>query len=645
MKAASRAHRRLLFSLAATVLFFLSLTARAATYHVWTNSTTSGPGTAWSNAFHTIQAAADVATNAGDVVLVTNGTYMPVSEIIVTGGVTVASVGGRDVTIVDGQDSHRCFNLGNNACTISGFTIRNGLASYHAGGGIYCHGTEPVITNCTISGSYATFEGGGVYRGTLGNCTLSNNAAGSGVMTGTGGGSAWSVLNNCTLSSNTAISDPPDYGSMGGGAAFCTLNNCTLSGNSADIGGGSYLGTLNDCVLTGNSAGSSGGSSGGTLNNCTLSGNSAQSGGGSGSGVLVNCTLTGNRAQSGGGGSSSGDLRNCVLSGNSADEGGGSRNSVMVNCTVVDNTASDTGGGVDLGTLTNCIVYGNIATNLGDDIDGATAVYSCSPDLTHSVGGNITNDPQFVDATNGNYRLSVGSPCFEAGTNQAWMAGAKDLDGRDRVMGAFVDMGAFEVHCYSITASHEGHGSVNPSGVVYVIPSQDVAFAISPELYYHVENVTTNGVSVGAVTNFAWYNVVADGLFHASFAENLAAHETPQWWLAQYGWTNDFDTAALADHSGDGLAAWQAYRLQTEYVTPTSQHDVAAMELYTSNTIMDLDMGTLMLQMTNGTVYLDLQLKRTDDLDGGSWSNAGDAVHWERPASDGKAFFRVHGGE
>ena len=37
---------------------------------------------------------------------------------------------------------------------------------------------------------------------------------------------------------------------------------------------------------------------------------------------------------------------------------------------------------------------------------------------TASGDGNITNDPGFVDAPGGDYRLSVSSPCFNAGSNE-----------------------------------------------------------------------------------------------------------------------------------------------------------------------------------------------------------------------------------
>ncbi|MDP6525269.1 MAG: right-handed parallel beta-helix repeat-containing protein [Kiritimatiellia bacterium] len=58
--------------------------------------------------------------------------------------------------------------------------------------------------------------------------------------------------------------------------------------------------------------------------------------------------------------------------------------------------------------------------------------------------GNTTNDPHFVNAGAGDYRLSPSSPCINAGLNMTWMAGAEDLDGNERIIGVLVDMGAYE---------------------------------------------------------------------------------------------------------------------------------------------------------------------------------------------------------
>ena len=75
-------------------------------------------------------------------------------------------------------------------------------------------------------------------------------------------------------------------------------------------------------------------------------------------------------------------------------------------------------------------------------INGVT--YSCSPDLTNNIDGNITDAPIFIDAAGGDYHVERESPTVEAGTNVAWMIGATDLDGNDRLLTKFVDMGAYE---------------------------------------------------------------------------------------------------------------------------------------------------------------------------------------------------------
>ena len=59
--------------------------------------------------------------------------------------------------------------------------------------------------------------------------------------------------------------------------------------------------------------------------------------------------------------------------------------------------------------------------------------------------GNITNDPQFVNALAGDYHLAPGSLCIDAGTNMAWMAGAADLEGNSRIVGDAVDIGCYEM--------------------------------------------------------------------------------------------------------------------------------------------------------------------------------------------------------
>ena len=204
--------------------------ASADTWYVSTNSPTDGPGTAWSNAFHTIQGAVAVATNAGDVVRVTNGTYELDSEIVVTSDITIESVNGPAVTAVDGQGNVRCFSLGSSASAVTGFTIRGGLGKNGIGGdnggGVHCNGNTPVISNCLLRGNSASQRGGGAYGGQLINCTLYDNKADD----SHGGGCYKGKLINCTLAGNYAKGS-------GGGSYDSVLTNCIVWGNTARIGG------------------------------------------------------------------------------------------------------------------------------------------------------------------------------------------------------------------------------------------------------------------------------------------------------------------------------------------------------------------------------------------------------------------------
>lgn len=54
-------------------------------------------------------------------------------------------------------------------------------------------------------------------------------------------------------------------------------------------------------------------------------------------------------------------------------------------------------------------------------------------------------DPSFVSPLSGNFRLKMNSPCIDAGINSFWMFDATDADGKPRITGKGVDMGAYEL--------------------------------------------------------------------------------------------------------------------------------------------------------------------------------------------------------
>jgi len=214
-----------------------------------------------------------------------------------------------------------------------------------------------------------------------------------------------------------------------------------------------------------------------TLINCTFSRNSSREYGGgmlnyNSDPTLVNCIFVGNSAGCGGGihnDSGSPTLTNCVFSGNAARSGGGIYNEsasdpILTNCTFSGNS------GVAIcnegcPTVTNCIFWGNTDSSVMGEpaqfwfYDGRVTIninYSCVQGWTGDLGGtgNIGADPLFWDADGAddvlgteddNPRLLPDSPCIDAGDpNYIAEPNETDLDGKPRVIGGRINMGAYE---------------------------------------------------------------------------------------------------------------------------------------------------------------------------------------------------------
>ena len=71
-------------------------------------------------------------------------------------------------------------------------------------------------------------------------------------------------------------------------------------------------------------------------------------------------------------------------------------------------------------------------------------------------------------------------------------------------------------HC-TITATAGMNGSIDPDGAVQVNKGDDQTFTIKPDKGYEIEDVAVNGVSVGAVDSYTFYNVQAPQAIYASF--------------------------------------------------------------------------------------------------------------------------------
>ena len=78
----------------------------------------------------------------------------------------------------------------------------------------------------------------------------------------------------------------------------------------------------------------------------------------------------------------------------------------------------------------------------------------------------------------------------------------------------------FKPITYTITATAGPYGSTMPAGAVQVLQGADQLIQILPNPGYHVNDVTVDGISVGAVDSYLFTNVMASHTIHATFAIN-----------------------------------------------------------------------------------------------------------------------------
>jgi len=114
-------------------------------------------------------------------------------------------------------------------------------------------------------------------------------------------------------------------------------------------------------------------------------------------------------------------------------------------------------------TLNNCILWNDSASSGGSEVyaDGTSSCtlnHCCVDNTGYGGSGTIDDlnncifaDPQFVNATGGDYHLKDTSPCIDAGDNSYVPSGVtEDLDGNQRIVDgnndgtATVDIGAYE---------------------------------------------------------------------------------------------------------------------------------------------------------------------------------------------------------
>jgi hypothetical protein len=383
---------------------------------------------------------------------------------VTTGSDTNATAVIDGFTITSGgEDRYQCSSggpglaPGGNACGSGA-----GLQSEPSGGGMLILDGSPTINHCRFSSNFV------LWQTTMGDEHSCVTVGGEGGGIYNDGGSP--TFSHCTFELNRAAITGGAIRSLDGRP---TVIGCTFEGN---VGAGSAI-SANEVVIvhcTFVSEHSGGG--------CPIFGGPHQQGGtvtGS-SATIVGCAFVGN------------DLGGCGVAIN-VDE------ATITNCVVVANDGShpfgDDGGGIRTeGTVVNCVVWGNTP----HQIEGQSTSVSHSLVQGGWSGagfGNLDIDPMFIrdpdpgpdgewgtaDDDYGDLRLLPGSPCIDAGHNNAIARLADtDLDGNPRFandpatadtgcgLPVIVDMGAYEFQgepADVVFADLTGDGTVGPDDV------------------------------------------------------------------------------------------------------------------------------------------------------------------------------------
>jgi len=320
------------------------------------------------------------------------------------------------------------------------------------GGGVLIYrtgdqtGAGGIITNCLIT-SCRAYAAGAVYMYRTSRAEVKNSVLEWNTATNTpwGGGGAinslyqWNyipLVKDCILRYN----DCPNNGSAISAYNSFVMINCEVVSNSLNAGNAALY-----FVDTGGFF-----QDGPIISNCYIAHNSrdgAYGPGGLGAETklkLYNTTIVSNHAYT---------ISAGLLTGSKST-------SEVYNCTIAYNRtfnghAGYVGGGIECRTNTafvNCVIYSNFyntanheQSNYRPGLPWISFTNCCTFPMPDYGENNITEPPKFL-APPWNFRLGPDSPCLNAGTNQSWMYGALDLDGRRRIdyFIGVVDIGAFE---------------------------------------------------------------------------------------------------------------------------------------------------------------------------------------------------------
>lgn len=167
---------------------------------------------------------------------------------------------------------------------------------------------------------------------------------------------------------------------------------------------------------------------------------------------------------------------------------------------------------------------------------------------------------------------------------------------------------------YRLSMNVLGSGRVVPESGWYRRGTNAV-FTAFPEPYFHLDGWTADRIYYADMEEngetLTLDNVQSYGGHTARFVANrTATHNVPEWWLARYGFADDFEAASEDDADGDGMKTWQEWRADTD---PTNALSCLRFLQFAT------DGGTTATLRWTGGVEATQRLEYANSLTNGNW--------------------------
>jgi hypothetical protein len=134
--------------------------------------------------------------------------------------------------------------------------------------------------------------------------------------------------------------------------------------------------------------------------------------------------------------------------------------------------------------------------------------------------------------------------------------------------------------------------------------------AAQPVAYYHWGYWNGDVPADRTNSNPLTLTMDQDRAIAAVFIANITTNGVPEYWLASYGWTNNFDAASLTDTDGDGLSAWKEYKAGTDPTNSASVLRIKSAPIVTNSGIR------IVWSSVTGKMY---RIERSTNLLSTSW--------------------------